>query len=129
MAKTALELTPAERRAYRPSLMRERQGREDVEEEPSRRQLAWDLARKAADLLRGQFGADKVVVFGSLVRERLFTWWSDIDLAAWGIPPDRFYDAVASVTALSHILKVDLVDVETCRSKIRDTIEREGLEL
>ncbi len=47
-------------------------------------------------------------------------------MAAWGIPPERFYEAVAAVTGLSSLFKVDLVDIETCGSKMRDTIEREG---
>ena len=129
MAKTALDLTPTEKRAYRPSLVLDRREREGLEAESSRRKLAWDLARSAAVLLHSQFGAYKVVVFGSLVHDRPFTRWSDIDLAAWGIPAERFYEAVAAVTAMSRLFKVDLVDVETCRSKLRDMIEREGREL
>lgn len=40
-------------------------------------------------LLREQFGTMRVVVFGSLTRCEFYTRWSDIDLAAWGIPPER----------------------------------------
>jgi uncharacterized protein len=129
MAKTALDLTPTEKRTYRPTLGLDRWKREGLEEESSRRQLAWALARSAAELLHGRFGAYKVVVFGSLIHDRPFTRWSDIDLAAWGIRPERFYEAVAAVTAMSRVFKVDLVDVETCRLKLRDTIERDGREL
>ena len=70
-----------------------------------RRRQAWRVARQAAELLRNQYDADKVVVFGSLVRDDWFTPWSDIDLAAWGIPPDRFYGAVAAVMGLSAAVR------------------------
>ncbi|GAW93080.1 nucleotidyl transferase domain-containing protein [Calderihabitans maritimus] len=90
---------------------------------------AWKLARKAADLLKKSYGASKVVVFGSLVHDAWFTSWSDIDLAAWGIPDDRFYSAVAAVTGMSEEFKIDLIDAETCGTSLRKSIEKEGVEL
>jgi predicted nucleotidyltransferase len=87
------------------------------------------VARRAAQVLRRRFGASKVIVFGSLAHEEWFSAWSDIDLAAWGIPPDRFYSAVAAITGLSSAFKVDLVDPETCRPTLRAAMEREGIEL
>jgi predicted nucleotidyltransferase len=87
------------------------------------------VARRAAKLLRRNFGASRVVVFGSLAHRAWFTPWSDIDLAAWGIPADRFYSAVAAVTGLSSDFKVDLVDPEDCRPSLRQTLDRERIEL
>jgi len=58
--------------------------------------------------LKESFGARKVVVFGSLAHRSWFTH-SDVDLAAWGIPDDRFYAAVGAVTGLSKEFKVALV--------------------
>ncbi|QGP92258.1 hypothetical protein MGLY_16280 [Neomoorella glycerini] len=58
-----------------------------------------------------------------------FTRWSDVDLAAWGIPDDQFYAAVGVVTGLSEKFKVDLVDPEACRDSLRSAIESEGVEL
>ncbi|PKO20979.1 MAG: nucleotidyltransferase domain-containing protein [Chloroflexi bacterium HGW-Chloroflexi-1] len=94
-----------------------------------RRQRAWRVARQAAKVLREQFGAQRVVIFGSLAQRGWFTQWSDIDLAAWGVPDERFYQAVATITALSPAFKVDLIDPETCRPRLRQAIEREGIEL
>jgi predicted nucleotidyltransferase len=79
--------------------------------------------------LREEFKARHVVLFGSLASETGFTEWSDIDLAAWGIPPERFYAAVATVTGLSSTIKVDLIDPETCRPGLKAIIEREGITL
>jgi predicted nucleotidyltransferase len=83
-------------------------------------------ARKAADLLRREFGANGVFVFGSLARRGEFTPWSDVDLAAFGIPPSRFFEAVGAVTGLSSEFKVDLVDIDTCPLSMREAIETEG---
>ncbi len=123
MAKTALELTAEELRAYQPA------GRRAEQQSQERWKRAWEVARTAADLLRERFGATRVVAFGSLVHQAWFTPWSDIDLAAWGIPASEFYRAVAIVTGLSSEFEIDLVDPETCRPALRRLIEREGVGL
>ena len=87
------------------------------------------LARQAAVILRQQFGANKIVVFGSLASEEMFTFWSDIDLAAWGIEADSYYSAVAVVTGLSTDFKIDLVEPTTCRKVIRESIRKHGVEI
>jgi len=121
VGKTALELSEKEWQAYRPASS-------IVEEpDPDRLNLAWSLARTAADLLRERFGATRVVVFGSLAHDEWFTRWSDIDLAAWGISPEAFFRAVAAVTGLSTEFKLDLVDPQDCRPALRRAIEREGV--
>ncbi|AFV12130.1 putative nucleotidyl transferase domain-containing protein [Thermacetogenium phaeum DSM 12270] len=90
---------------------------------------AWQVAARAAAILKERYGAQKVVAFGSLVDRTRFTRWSDVDLAAWGIPDDRFYAAVGAVTGISKKFKVDLVDPEDCRTSLRSVIESEGVEL
>ncbi len=94
-----------------------------------RYQEAWEMAKKAAALLKESFGAKKVVVFGSLAKRSWFTHWSDVDLATWGIPHDRFYAAVGAVTGLTTDFKVDLVDAKACRDSLRKAIEAEGIEI
>ncbi len=129
MAKTALDLTPQELQHFRPlAAIRERQHSTD-QETSLRQQQAILIAKKAAILLRQEFGASRVVLFGSAVRDRSFTNWSDIDLAVWGIASDRFFTAVATVTSLDADFQIDLVDVESCSSTLRKVIERDGMEL
>jgi predicted nucleotidyltransferase len=129
MAKTALELTPQEWQAYQPAQVIEARHEEEKIQYDRRRQAAWQVARQVAQRLRREFGAEKVVIFGSLVRKSWFNQWSDIDLAAWGIPHDRFFSAVAAATSLSSEFKVDLLDPETCHPTLREIIEQNGLEL
>jgi predicted nucleotidyltransferase len=123
MAKTALALTREEWRAYRPGTKAKR------DQFTERWERAREAAHVAAQLLRQELGATRVVAFGSLVHPVWFTPWSDIDLAAWGIPPEMFYRAVASVTGLSPEFEIDLVAPEDCRPALRQVIEREGMDL
>jgi predicted nucleotidyltransferase len=129
MAKTALDITGDEWRAYdMGAAVRRRQASVDPQAQ-ERWQQAQQLARDAAQRLRDQFGARRVVLFGSTVERSLFTRWSDVDLAVWGVPPEQFYEAVAAVTSLHVGIPVDLVDAEQCGEDIKKTIEQEGVEL
>lgn len=93
------------------------------------RARAWQVAREAAAILKERFAARRVVVFGSLVQPGRFTIWSDLDLAAWGIPPDRFFRAVSAMIDLSPHLEIDLVDPEDCSPLIQEAIRKEGVPL
>jgi predicted nucleotidyltransferase len=91
-----------------------------------RRVRAWESAAKSADLLRQQFGATRILLFGSLVHQLWFTPTSDIDLAAVGIPPERFFAAVAQLQDISADFRIDLVDLDRCPPPLRELIEQEG---
>ncbi len=129
MGKTARELSTEELRAYRPL-----QALEAFQKDPTvaeRRERAWEVARTAADLLKTGYGATRVVVFGSLAQKTPFTPWSDIDLAVWGIGPERYYSAVGAAMdmGLDSGIKVDLVDPENCSKEFQADIEVDGLEV
>ena len=129
MAKTALDLKPHERQAYKPDKIFKLRTVKEERKIITRKQTGWALARKAANLLKSEFGAEKVLVFGSLLHVSSFTLWSDIDLSASGIAVDKYYAAVAAVADLSSSARIDLVDLESCRPSLRDTISIEGVEL
>jgi predicted nucleotidyltransferase len=124
---TALKVTPEEMAVYR-ATARRRWEREQ-QALAQRRERAWELARQAARLLKEQFGATRVVVFGSLVHEGCFTPWSDVDIAAWGIAPADTFRAIGAVMDLGGDIEVNLVDMGTCRPSIQAVIEQEGVEL
>ncbi len=90
---------------------------------------AWIIAEEAGRILKENYGASKVFVFGSVAKSSAFTHWSDIDLAAWGIPDEKFYAAVGAVTGLTDDFKIDLVDITGCKDLIRNAIETEGIEI
>lgn len=126
MSRTALDLSPEALKRYRPQEAIHRRKSAVSDELSKRRRRAMKAAQKAADLLRREFGANEVFVFGSLTRRGEFTFWSDVDLAAFGIPPTRFFEAVGAVTGLSSEFKLDLIDIETCSDSLREAIETDG---
>jgi len=124
MPKTIQQLTYRERQQFNPTLKLSQ----------SLDSQRWETARSRlpglATLLRKQYGATRIVIFGSLNTQETFTRWSDIDLAAWGIKPEWFYEAVAVLNDHSPDIKVDLVDPERCGSAVlKQMIEAEGIDL
>jgi predicted nucleotidyltransferase len=124
---TAIKLTPEEMVIFRVAARRRRE--REQRELALREEEAWKLARSAATLLRKQFGATRVMVFGSLVHEGCFTPWSDVDIAAWGIALEDTFRAIGEVMDLSREIEVNLVDVGACSPSLRAAIERGGVEL
>jgi predicted nucleotidyltransferase len=96
----------------------------------ARRNRAWAVARHAAVLLKEQFGAKRVVLFGSLTRgPGRFYARSDIDLAVWGLDERIYLRAVARLLDLDPEMEVDLVEAEFVRPALLAAIWREGVEL
>jgi predicted nucleotidyltransferase len=126
MSMTALDLSPEALKKYRPlDAIRKRRAKSSAEI-ASRRRRAHLVARKAAKLLKSEFGATEVILFGSLARRVGFTRWSDIDLASRGIPSDKYLTAMDTVLYLSPEFKIDLVELETCSPSLLKSIEKEG---
>jgi predicted nucleotidyltransferase len=129
MAKTAKDLSQEELRSYHPWQTLQRYHKDP---ELSRRwDRAWHVARKASKLLQEQFGASRVVVFGSLVRRAWFTPWSDVDLAVWGVPAEKFYRAIGAVHDFGAEagFKIDVIDPAECSREMVQSIQTEGVEL
>ena len=122
-----MTLSEADIRCYRSeAVIRQKKELRELEE---RYALAWNLARRAAKLLKEKFGATRVVAFGSLLLQETFTPWSDVDIAAWGIPALDTFKAMGAVMDLSTEIDISLVDMATCKEPLKSTIEREGREI
>lgn len=94
-----------------------------------RRQKAFAIARQIADMLRQDFGATEIYLFGSVLRPGEFHAHSDIDLAADGIAPARYLTAVAKALIMAEEFSVDLVDIAECQPEFEDSILRKGIKL
>lgn len=90
---------------------------------------AWQVARRAAQLLKERYDVSRVRVFGSLLHQRRFHDSSDIDLAVEGLAVSDYWDAVADLLFLDDEITIDLIDPDTCPSDIWTRIEREGVEI
>jgi predicted nucleotidyltransferase len=93
-----------------------------------RRMQAWALARAAAAFLKAQYGATRVVVFGSLTDRERFHFHSDVDLAVWGLQPESYFEAVARVLDIGNEIEIDLTMAERCKPHLQEAIER-GVEV
>ncbi|MCY7273319.1 MAG: nucleotidyltransferase domain-containing protein [Phormidesmis sp. CAN_BIN44] len=94
-----------------------------------RHQLGLAVAKQAAVLLKQEFKAEKVALFGSMlsfahIHERL-----DVDLAVWDLNPQAYYRAVGCLLALDSRISVDLIEAELASPRIRSTIETTGVVL
>ena len=94
-----------------------------------RREAAWRVARQAATLLKVEFGATRVVAFGSLAHGAWFNARSDIDLMVGGLPPEKFWRAWAALDLTNAGFEIDLVADDEVTDRLRDVIEHEGVEL
>ncbi|MFP3998342.1 MAG: nucleotidyltransferase family protein [Desulfobacterales bacterium] len=119
-------ITPADMEIYRQTARRRKEAYEQWRRK--RVEHGWALAKKAASLLRERFQADKVVVFGSLLRPGYFDERSDVDLAARGIPDKDYLRAVAAVTGLDSEITVDLIRMEEASPSLCKQVE-EGVEI
>lgn len=94
-----------------------------------RRSRAWAVAQRSAAILRDEFGARRVLVFGSLLQPRLFHERSDVDLAVWGLDERRYLRALARLLDLEPEIEVDLIEAEQARPELLHVIERDGMGL
>lgn len=129
MSLTVLNLPPEALKKYRPLEAIRRRKAEMSAELSKCRRLAKVAAFKAAKLLKSEFGATEVILFGSLARRGDFTLFSDIDLAVRGIPSDSFYAAVDAILGLNVGFKIDLAELETVPPALLKNIEKDGKSL
>lgn len=127
MAIPVLDVSPDKLDQYRRTAARREKVR--VAKIKPRMEKAWKIARKAAKVLREQYHAERVAVFGSLLHESRFTEWSDVDIAAWGIAPDQTFRAIGTVMDLDPSFEINLVDVNTCTPSLLKAIEKEAIDL
>jgi uncharacterized protein len=95
----------------------------------ARRERALAVARAAADMLRADFGATTVVLFGSLARGGPVSWRTDVDLAASGVPAERYFAAVGGLQTLDPAVSVDLVRIEEAPPALRSAIDEDGVRI
>ncbi len=126
MSLTALNLPPEALKKYRPLEAIRLRRKKQSAETSKRRRRAHAAARKAAKILKTDFGAKEVILFGSLARRVGFTLFSDIDLVTRGIPSSRFFEAMDAMLVLSAEFKIDLAEFETCPPALLKSIEKDG---
>lgn len=95
-----------------------------IDQEKVWEQAAWTEVKQVACLLREKFGATKVIVFGSLVRDR-FGKDSDIDVAAEGIENAAFFEALTAVNEIGERW-IDLKPMESLDARFKSRVLATG---
>jgi predicted nucleotidyltransferase len=120
-------ITPEQMEAYRRGA-RERCARER-QAAAARRERALLVVQAAAQLLKHDYGATRVAVYGSVLDAERFGPRSDIDLAASGVPPGDFWRAWGALERLGPEFEINLLALETASASLLAHINRHGLEL
>ena len=90
-------------------------------------QRAWKTAHQIADMLYQDFGATQVAVFGSLAERDWFTQLSDIDIVAWGISMDAYWDVYGKVVYFDATFNIDFVTFEETKGLFRERVQRQAV--
>ena len=117
-------IPPSKMQGYILTAKRRSQNR--LEKLEQRRSQGMEVARKAAHLLKRDFGAERVVLFGSALGKG-FNESSDLDLAVWGLPDSLYFKAIAQLDGLDGFA-IDLVEAQHAPPYIVEAIQQ-GLEL
>lgn len=94
-----------------------------------RHQAGLRQAKELADILKTEFGATKVVLFGSMLSVNDIHMHSDIDLAVWDLAPGKYIKALTALMNRSRDFSVDLVRIEEAPPSLETYIADEGLVL
>jgi len=104
-----------------------------AQEESERRMWAMQLrphpalAQACARRLIQDFGASKVYLFGSLLREDVVHARSDIDLAVEGLEGDSYFEALSALWKLLPAgVELDLVPLEEAWPGLAERVRAEG---
>ena len=90
-------------------------------------QRAWKTAHQIAAMLYQDFGATRVAVFGSLAERDWFTQLSDIDIVAWGMPQEAYWDAYGKVVYFDATFNIDFVTFEETKGLFRERVQRQAV--
>jgi predicted nucleotidyltransferase len=80
--------------------------------------------------LKNQFGARRVLLFGSLAQPFWFKEDSDVDLAVEGLKNGKdYWEAWQMVEEIIGDRLVDFIEIEAAGESLRQAIQRYGAEL
>ena len=126
---TALELPRDRWQPYLEAARRRPSPQRLAPAERSERERLLMRAHQAADMLKAQFGVQRVILFGSLAHSAWFTRESDVDLAVEGLRHEDYWRAGRVVEEAFSDRQVDLITIEMASDALRTAIARHGIEL
>ena len=125
---TALELTPEQLERYKRTARRRLTSSTLSKGDEAKRKALLERASEAAELLKKQYNARRVILFGSLAHRAWFTPDTDVDLAVEGLK-GNYWQAWRQVEEIFEDRQVDLVEIESVSDSLRQAIHDDGIEL
>lgn len=82
---------------------------------------------KAAEVLK-DFGANQVLICGSILNPKRFHFRSDLDLIVYGMPPSLLIKAYLAVEAIKELedIEIDLKHADELPKEFLASVEAEG---
>jgi uncharacterized protein len=120
-----MQITPSQLETYKQNA-RKKQKADHVRLE-ERRKRGLEVANRASKILKQDFGASRVRLFGSMLHPELFHSRSDIDLAVWNV--QSIYRAVSKLMDIDPEFQIDIIPVEDISPELQNVIDREGIDL
>ena len=126
---TALELRRDEWKRYIKPARERPERRELTADEKKEREETLRRIRRAAEVLKRRFRAQRVVLFGSFAHEAWFMPDSDVDIAVEGLGQSDYFRAWRTAEEVIGERPVDLIEMETATRALLEAINRHGVEL
>jgi len=102
---------------------REQEHREEI------KSTAMERARKVALMLKEKYGVRRVILFGSLARDRYLHRGTDIDLLVEGLKIEDLLRAGSDAWEITHPFDVDIIPMERAEKVMIDIALKEGIDL
>ncbi|MCL4505508.1 MAG: nucleotidyltransferase domain-containing protein [Chloroflexi bacterium] len=128
---TALQLSTAERQTYTEAIRRRMAllDRPLSTDESLARDKLLERIRLVAKEIKARLGARRVILFGSLAHQAWFRQDSDVDIAVDGLPDTAYWQAWKIAEQIIPEKSIDLIDIDTASTSLKQAIERHGIEL
>ena len=126
---TALDLKPDEIEKYRKFAKKKLIQKKLTPDQRAERAELLEKVRKAAEMLKSIYGANRVILFGSLVHEAWYSEDSDVDLAVEGIKPAEYWRAWRDIEKLFQSRQIDLIDYEFASESLKKAVDQDGMEV
>jgi predicted nucleotidyltransferase len=126
---TALQLSRKEWQPYIDAARQRPAPVQPTEAELRARDDLLDRVRQVAAQLKICFGAQRVMLFGSLADPSWFSVDSDVDLAVGGLAPESYWQAWGLAEEILADRLVDLIEIETASPSLLQAIQQYGIEL
>ncbi len=89
----------------------------------------WELARRAAALVREQFRTERLAVIGDLVRSARLSAWCDLDILSWGLEEEGYQVRSVVEKALGHKPRIYVLKAEEMEAEELEKSEAEAVDL